>query len=768
MPWIGIPVAIVLAVEAVILALRIARGIGFPSWGTTAGLWVTWEIPFFLLIFACWLMAVWLMRFAFRRHGTIHLGAAATIALLAAITAATVVYRATLAKRLELAAQDIAGLQKPDTDASAFLRRFGSDLSRYDSAGSRADLLKRYAASDLASADLPVSLATWEDNGVRRAELTLAPVEYDSGFVARLAMVARDSAQPVIAQTIGPNGRQVVMAVRHSQNGITTAVAAPRTQLVSPDPFVSLLGFSLPVRTDPPYSLTISDVAPSARLRTDSIDWRRIGNEMHGDRLIQTSRGMVRAHAEVDLRSIAARGERLVLIVILNVAIAGFLWALGAIAEGGFLRWVRARAGKWIRSYRGRLTLALSAFFAIPALAFSVWSYQRLRNDDRDVRELLVRETLDAVVSSADSGNAVGSVPRPYNTPLFLYSGGLLTAASDSLLDVLSPAGRALPVRVHLEIASRGELNASWQHDIGRSQVLFGYRAAAGPERQHYVVSAPARSDELAIDRRRRDLTILVLFATVLGALAAIWLSGVAAKRLARDLELSRIEVGRAERILAWGEMARQVAHEIKNPLTPIRLGVQHLKRARTDPRLDFDRVLDENVTRILSEIDRLDEIARSFSRYGAAPSDLPPAEPIDVAAILRDVVGLERMGVGDVKWTVFGAESAILANARADELRDVLLNVFENARLARARKVDVQLGEETKTVTIEIQDDGTGIDKSALPRVFEPQFSTRTTGSGLGLAISRRLLESWGGTIEIESAEGQGTRVILTLQRAA
>jgi signal transduction histidine kinase len=125
-------------------------------------------------------------------------------------------------------------------------------------------------------------------------------------------------------------------------------------------------------------------------------------------------------------------------------------------------------------------------------------------------------------------------------------------------------------------------------------------------------------------------------------------------------------------------------------------------------------------------------------------------------------------MGVGDVKWTLSGAEKSTFANARGDELRDVLLNVFENARLARARKVDVQVGEEPKTVTIEIQDDGTGIDQSALPRVFEPQFSTRTTGSGLGLAISRRLLESWGGTIEIESAEGQGTRVMLTLQRPA
>jgi len=290
---------------------------------------------------------------------------------------------------------------------------------------------------------------------------------------------------------------------------------------VPPDPFVSLLGFSPPVRTDPPYVISIADVSSDVIPRERVIHWRRSGTAFHGDRLIATSLGPKRVHAEVDLRSIPARGERLVLIVILNAALAGILWALGALVEGGFVRWVRARSVKWIRSYRGRLTLALSAFFAIPALAFAIWSYQRLRSDDRDVRELLVHETLDAVVAAADSAK-IGEVVRPYNTPLFLYSTGLLSAASDSLLDELASPGRALPAPVYVSIVQHGELSASWQKNVGQSQVLFGYRAASAPENQRYVLSAPARSDELALDRRRRDLTILVLFATVLGAVAAL------------------------------------------------------------------------------------------------------------------------------------------------------------------------------------------------------------------------------------------------------
>ena len=212
------------------------------------------------------------------------------------------------------------------------------------------------------------------------------------------------------------------MALRHPDNEVTTVVASPRTQLIPPEPFVSLLGFSPPARTDPPYTLTISDVAPNVSGKT--IRWTRIGTELHGDALIETSRGIARAHAEVDLRSYAALGERAVLIVILDAAIAGLLWALGAMAEGAFARWLRARAGKWVRSYHGRLTLALSAFFVVPALAFGFWSYQRLQTDDRDVRDLLVRETLEAVVGRGDS-SSLAAVPRPYNTPLFLYSGGL-------------------------------------------------------------------------------------------------------------------------------------------------------------------------------------------------------------------------------------------------------------------------------------------------------------------------------------------------------
>jgi nitrogen fixation/metabolism regulation signal transduction histidine kinase len=216
--------------------------------------------------------------------------------------------------------------------------------------------------------------------------------------------------------------------------------------------------------------------------------------------------------------------------------------------------------------------------------------------------------------------------------------------------------------------------------------------------------------------------------------------------------------------------MARQVAHEIKNPLTPIRLGVQHLRRALGRP--DYEQVLDQNVSRILNEIDRLDEIARSFSRYGSAPEERPPAEATDVGEIVRDVVTLETLGQGSVTWRCEVRRDPALALARGDELREVLLNLFENARLANATNVtatvcDDRFEDRTLAVQIAVADDGTGISADVLPRIFEPHFSTRTSGSGLGLAITRRLVEGWGGTVTIESRLGKGTTVRVRLRAA-
>jgi two-component system nitrogen regulation sensor histidine kinase NtrY len=251
-------------------------------------------------------------------------------------------------------------------------------------------------------------------------------------------------------------------------------------------------------------------------------------------------------------------------------------------------------------------------------------------------------------------------------------------------------------------------------------------------------------ADEIEIDGRRVSFQLTTLGPDVRGVVIAL-----------NDVT----DVSRAERVLAWGEMARQVAHEIKNPLTPMRLGLQHLRRVYRDQRPEFDRILEETAERMLAEIDRLDTIARAFSRFAAPAGDQQPLDRIDLGVVVGEVVQLYRLAEAgcEVRLTCLpGAYGA----ARADEVKEVVVNLLENARNASARVVEVTVGPRR----IVVSDDGSGIPSELLPRIFEPRFSTTTSGSGLGLAIVRRLVVGWSGRIEVESEAGRGTTVVVHL----
>lgn len=221
----------------------------------------------------------------------------------------------------------------------------------------------------------------------------------------------------------------------------------------------------------------------------------------------------------------------------------------------------------------------------------------------------------------------------------------------------------------------------------------------------------------------------------------------------------------RTERILAWGEMARQVAHEVKNPLTPIKLSVQHVLRAWEDRRPDFDEILRRNVDAILREIEGLASIARSFSEFGApGMAGEEPLESVDVAAVVDETLGLYATGEGRVRFEDDVPEGLPRVVARRGELKEVLVNLLENARAAIPEdgRVVVEASASEGEVRLAVRDDGQGIPGDLLPRIFEPHFSTRSTGTGLGLAIVRRLVESWGGSVAAESEPGAGATIRL------
>ena len=160
----------------------------------------------------------------------------------------------------------------------------------------------------------------------------------------------------------------------------------------------------------------------------------------------------------------------------------------------------------------------------------------------------------------------------------------------------------------------------------------------------------------------------------------------------------------------------------------------------------------------------RLDAIARAFSRFASPAAEALPLEPVDVHAVAREVVHLYTLGGAEAAATVaLAGEPGALASARRDEVKEVLINLLENARNAGARRVTVRISDGGYGLAVE--DDGRGIAADVLPRVFDPAFSTTSSGSGLGLAIARRLVESWGGTIGLTSASGQGTTVTIRFQ---
>src|SRR5205814_3734213 len=180
-----------------------------------------------------------------------------------------------------------------------------------------------------------------------------------------------------------------------------------------------------------------------------------------------------------------------------------------------------------------------------------------------------------------------------------------------------------------------------------------------------------------------------------------------------------------------------------------------------------FDTTLEETSERILAEIDRLDGIARAFSRFGApSGAEQLPLEPVDLAATAREVVQLYDLGPDGAPRFEVRATNGAPVLARKDEVKEVLVNLLENARNADAKRVTVHVTSTGRQLVV--ADDGRGIPDDALPRVFEPTFSTTSSGAGLGLAIARRLVESWGGAITLESEPGKGTRVTLTLRTAS
>ncbi|MFQ5894338.1 MAG: ATP-binding protein [Nitrospinota bacterium] len=225
-------------------------------------------------------------------------------------------------------------------------------------------------------------------------------------------------------------------------------------------------------------------------------------------------------------------------------------------------------------------------------------------------------------------------------------------------------------------------------------------------------------------------------------------------------------ELIRAQKVAAWREVAQGIAHEIKNPLTPIQLSTQRLRKKFREGAPDFAGVFETCTETIVKQVEGLRELVNEFSRFARMPAPRP--RPCDLHATLRETLALYRNSHRGVSFTTDFELRPFQLEADEEQLKRAFINLIDNAVDAvegRGRvTVSTRLEEATQRVRIAVADEGKGVPAELRPRLFLPYFSTKTRGTGLGLAIVQRIVADHEGTIQVEDNQPRGTVFVLNL----
>ena len=222
------------------------------------------------------------------------------------------------------------------------------------------------------------------------------------------------------------------------------------------------------------------------------------------------------------------------------------------------------------------------------------------------------------------------------------------------------------------------------------------------------------------------------------------------------ELEESAVKLATGEREQAWREMAKQVAHEIKNPLTPMRLSVQSFQRNfdKNDPEIESK--VEEYSNTLINQIDTMSSIASAFSNFAKMPAQ--QSETLNVPKIVKLALDIFNENYIEFK----SEKEEILAKFDRTQLIRVITNLVKNATQA-LKDVDdphilVMVEEEEEAVLVSVSDNGSGISEDNKSKVFEPKFTTKSSGMGLGLAMVKNIVETYNGSISFVSKQNKGT----------
>jgi len=446
------------------------------------------------------------------------------------------------------------------------------------------------------------------------------------------------------------------------------------------------------------------------------------------------------------------------------------------------------------------------------AITFSAYMSDKLRSDveteamNAATTARRVLEDTIALQQLPPTDDVLVWIGQVINQDVNLYDGSRLRATSQRDLFESGLLPERTPAPAYRAIALDRLPSFAAEDRAG----TFSYLVAAAPVPalgRQAVLSVPLALRQQEIEREITDLNrgvllgavVVILLAAFVGASVAQRVSDPVARltratrqiaagrldvrivadtadelqRLVNDfnsmavtLREQRAELGRTHELKAWADMSRQVAHDVKNPLTPIQLAAEHLQRVHEDSGRPLGQVFDQCIGTVLRQVRLLRQIANEFSTFAAVP--VPHPQRVSLARVLDDVVEPYRAGLA-AHTRILIEVAAETPDARADRtlLARALTNLVENALQALPTGGIVRLSaapDDGEHVRVTCEDNGVGMSATAASHAFEPHFSTKTSGSGLGLANAKRNIESCGGTITLESSAGHGTVVRVRL----
>jgi nitrogen fixation/metabolism regulation signal transduction histidine kinase len=229
-----------------------------------------------------------------------------------------------------------------------------------------------------------------------------------------------------------------------------------------------------------------------------------------------------------------------------------------------------------------------------------------------------------------------------------------------------------------------------------------------------------------------------------------------------KELKKNQTILAEIEREEAWKEMAKQVAHEIKNPLTPMKLSVQQLIAAYKDKSDKFDLFFEKVTNTILNQIETLRNIATEFSNFARMPK--LKVELIDFNEVINNSINLFTDEKVKISFEPLNAKTEISGDA--EQLKRTIINLIRNSIQANAIKICLYTKEENDNLILFVEDNGNGISDENLDKIFDTNFTTKSDGMGLGLSMAKRYVKSTGGNIDILETSNAGTIIKLTFPK--